>query len=135
MKANSKNYTYAIGRRKESSARIRLFKGKGENLINSKPAKDYFLQEVAKKVLAKPFEVTETADKYYFTGRVMGGGKEGQLEALVLGIARALSKVSPEKFKIILRKANLLTRDARTRQRRMVGMGGKSRRKKQSPKR
>lgn len=135
MKVNSKNYTYAIGRRKESSARVRLFKGKGENQINSKPANEYFQQEVAKKVLGKPFEVTETSDKYFFTGRVIGGGKEGQLEALVLGIARALSKVSPDKFKPQLRKANLVTRDSRTRQRRMVGMGGKSRRKKQSPKR
>lgn len=135
MKASSKNYTYAVGRRKMSSARVRLFKGKGENTVNSQSAQKYFPQEVAQKVLTKPFEVTDTLDKYYFSGRIMGGGKEGQLEALVLGIARALAKISPEKFKIILRKENLLTRDSRTRQRRMVGMGGKSRRKKQSPKR
>jgi len=86
-------------------------------------------------MLAKPFGVTETSDKYYFSGRVTGGGKEGQLAAIILGLSRALVKVSPEKNRIVLRKASLLTRDSRVRERRMVGMGGKARRKKQSPKR
>ena len=129
------DYIYAVGRRKESSARIRLYRGKGENTVNGMPATKYFEGEVAKKAMAKPFGATETSDKYYFSARVMGGGKNGQLSAVVLGLARALVKVSVDKNRVPLKKLGLLTRDSRIRQRRMVGMGGKSRRKKQSPKR
>jgi small subunit ribosomal protein S9 len=129
------DYFYGVGRRRESQARVRLYRGKAENTINGMPAEKYFEGAVAKKMLAKPMGATETTDKYYYSGRVTGGGREGQLAALVLAISRALVKVEPEKNRIVLRKLNLLTRDARTRQRRMVGMGGKSRRKKQSPKR
>jgi small subunit ribosomal protein S9 len=129
------DYTYAVGRRKESSARIRLFRGKGENTVNKITADKYFPGEVAAKTLAKPFGACEASDKYYYSARITGGGKEGQLSALILAIARALVKVAPEKNRPILRKLNLLTRDSRIRQRRMVGMGGKSRRKRQSPKR
>lgn len=129
------NYFYAVGRRKTSIARVRIFGGKGESTVNGVPAVKYFAGEIAKKAIAKPFGATETSDKYYFTARVTGGGKEGQLSSLVLAISRALVKVSDEKNRPTLRKLNLLTRDSRVRQRRMVGMGGKSRRKKQSPKR
>jgi small subunit ribosomal protein S9 len=129
------DYISAIGRRKESSARIRLFRGKGENTVNNMPATKYFEGRIMQKILVRPFGATETSDKYYFSGRVTGGGKEGQLEAIVLGLSRALVKVSPEKNRIVLRKASLLTRDSRVRERRMVGNGGKARRQKQSPKR
>jgi small subunit ribosomal protein S9 len=125
----TKKYTFAVGRRKTASARVRLFKGTGENLINGKKVEDFIIQ------LAKPFKLTETEGKYYFTAVVAGGGKEGQIEAIVHGIARALAKLNPEKFRSILKKNNLLTRDSRVRLRRMVGTGGKARRKKQSPKR
>lgn len=135
MKTKKIDYTSAVGRRKESIARVRIYRGKGENTVNGKPAGKYFEGEVAKKAIAKPFGATETSDKFYFTARVTGGGKEGQLSALVLAISRALVAISSEKNRPILRKLNLLTSDSRTRQRRMVGMGGKSRRKKQSPKR
>jgi len=129
------DYVYGVGRRKESSARVRLFRGKGENTVNGMPAVKYFPGEVSKKAFERPFEVTETSGKFYFSGRVLGGGKEGQLSAIVLGLSRALVKAESEKNRLPLRKASLLSRDARIRQRRMVGMGGKSRRKKQSPKR
>lgn len=129
------DYIYGVGRRKESQARVRIYHGKGENTVNEMVVSKYFPGEVAAKTIAKPFGATETSDKYYFSARVVGGGKEAQLEALVLGISRGLVKLSPEKNKIVLRKLNLLTRDSRNRQRRMVGMGGKARRKKQSPKR
>lgn len=124
-KVKKVDYIYAVGRRKESSARVRVFRGKGENTVNVQPADKYFPGELSLKMLMKPFSATETSDKFYFSGRVTGGGKEGQLSALVLAIARALVKIEPEKNKIILRKLNLLTRDSRIRQRRMVGMGGK----------
>lgn len=129
------DYIYAIGRRRSSAARVRLHKGKGENMVNDKPFEKYFKGQVAKNLIAKPFGVTETSEKYYFTARILGGGMNGQLEALILAVSRALVKVSPEKFRPLLRKLNLLSRDSRVRQRRMVGMGGKSRREKQSPKR
>lgn len=129
------DYIFAIGRRKESSARARLYRGKAENTVNGMPAAKYFPGELASKAIAKPFGATETSDKYYFSAKVAGGGKEGQLSALVLALARTLVKVSPEKNKLVLKKLNLLTRDSRIRQRRMVGKGGKARRAKQSPKR
>jgi small subunit ribosomal protein S9 len=129
------NFTYAKGARKESSARVRIFRGKGENTVNEIPAEKYFPGIVMESAWKKPFRVTETTDKYYFSAKVEGGGKEGQLDALVNGIAKALVKTSAEKYKKELRKFNLLTRDSRMRQRRMIGMGGKARRKKQSPKR
>jgi small subunit ribosomal protein S9 len=103
--------------------------------VNGKEFSKYFEGEIAKKLVAKPFGVTETSDKYYFSARVIGGGKNSQLEAVILGISRGLSKIAPEKNNPLLRKMGLLTRDGRERQRRMVGKGGKSRRKKQSPKR
>jgi small subunit ribosomal protein S9 len=129
------DYIYGVGRRRTSSCRVRLYRGKGENTVNGIPASKYFEGEIAKRALAKPFGVTETSDKYYFSAKVVGGGKNGQLEAVILGIARALVKASVEKNRVPLKKLGLLTRDSRIRQRRMVGMGGKSRRKKQSPKR
>jgi small subunit ribosomal protein S9 len=129
------DYTYGVGRRKESSARVRLYRGKGENTVNSMPAGKYFPGEIAGKALAKPMGATETSDKYYYSARVLGGGKEAQLSAVILGLSRSLVKVASDKNRVPLKKLGLLTRDSRIRQRRMVGMGGKSRRKKQSPKR
>jgi len=129
------NYIYAIGKRKESSARVRLYHGQRENTVNGISVEKYFPGVLYETVWKKPFRVTETIDKYYFSAKIAGGGKQGQLEALSHGISRALAKASKEKFRPPLKKLGLLTRDARTRQRRMVGMGGKSRRKKQSPKR
>ena len=129
------DYTFGVGRRKESAARVRLYRGKGENTVNGMPTEKYFPGEIAKKAIAKPMGATETSDKYYFSAKVAGGGKEAQLSAVILGLTRSLVKVSSEKNRIPLKKLGLLTRDSRVRQRRMVGMGGKSRRKRQSPKR
>jgi small subunit ribosomal protein S9 len=129
------NWIYAIGRRRTSSARVRLFKSKGENLVNDKPFEEYFPGEVAREAWEKPFKLTDTLGKYYVTVRVIGGGKKGQLEAVIHGIARALNSTNKEKFRASLKKAGLLTRDSRIRERRKVGTGGKARRKKQSPKR
>ncbi len=129
------NYIFAVGKRKTASARVRLFKGKGENTVNGTSFEKYFPGAVNKKYWQNPFVLTETMEKYYVSAKVEGSGKGGQLDAVVLAIARALSEASPEKYKIPLKKAGLLKRDSRVRQRRMVGMGGKSRRAKQSPKR
>ena len=130
-----KDYTYAVGRRKESSARVRLYKGKGENIVNDRPMEEYFPGEVNKVKYELPFKLTDTLGKYYVTARVNGGGKKGQLGAVVHGIARCFSKENEEKFRAPLKKEGLLTRDARVKERRKVGTGGKARRQKQSPKR
>jgi len=133
--AKKLNYTYTTGKRRTSSARIRLFHGKGKNIVNEIPLEKYFPGDVDKSKWLKPFNVTETFDKYYFSAKVVGGGKQGQLDAVVHGLSKALAKVKPDKFRIPLKKVGLLTRDARIRERRKIGMGGKARRKKQSPKR
>ena len=134
-KTKKQNYTSAAGKRKTASARVRLFKGKGESTVNAIAIEKYFPGAVNKEYWQRPFILTDTLEKYYVSAKIQGSGKNGQLDALVLGIARALSKVNPEKFKPAVKKAGLLKRDSRIRQRRMVGMGGKSRRAKQSPKR
>ena len=140
-----KDYIFAVGRRKESVARVRLYSKdsimwdgveikKGEIVVNKKPALLYF-GEQNEKEFKKPLTTTNTEKKFVITVVVQGGGKVGQLDAMVLGIARALDEFDREKFHSLLRKKGLLTRDARIRERRKVGMGGKARRKKQSPKR
>ncbi|OGM19556.1 30S ribosomal protein S9 [Candidatus Woesebacteria bacterium RIFCSPLOWO2_01_FULL_37_19] len=134
VKTKKIDFKYAKGRRKTASARIRLYRGKGESTVNGKPIGEYFSGVINKDLWARPFKIVDVSDKYYVTVKVAGGGLRGQVEAVTLGIARALAKERLE-FRKPLKDAGLLTRDARVRQRRMIGMGGKARRKKQSPKR
>jgi small subunit ribosomal protein S9 len=135
VKNKKVNYTYGVGRRKEASARARVIKGKGETVVNDMSIAKYFPGEVSRLILLKPFSLTKTEDKYFATIRVVGGGKEAQLEASVLAISRALEKAKKDEFRTPLKKAGLLTRDHRSRERRKVNTGGKARRQKQSPKR
>lgn len=134
ISSKSKSYLYAIGRRRSAVATIKLYPSKGESVVNKITLSKYFPIRAAKIIYQQPFTVTETEDKYHFDAKISGGGKHGQLEALVLAISRALKKDHPE-YTTQLRLANLLTVDSRVRQRRMVGTGGKARRQKQSPKR
>ncbi len=131
-KKNSTTYIYALGRRKAAVATVKLYKGKGDSSINSRPLNKYFPLTFSR--LDLPFTITETQNKYYFNAKIVGGGKTGQLSALTLALSRALKK-SNEDFTSSLAQAGLLTVDARVRERRMVGTGGKARRQKQSPKR
>ncbi len=128
-------YIFAVGRRKTAVARVRLFKGKGEILVNNQPIAKYFPSEQAKVFYLKPFQVTETLNKYYATIKVEGSGRSGQLGAVVHGLARVLDKENKEAYHSSLKKAGLLTRDPRAKERRKVGQMGKARKKKQSPKR
>ena len=134
MAKTKKNYTYAVGKRKSSSARVRLYKGSEENTVNTMLVGKYFPGDGALAAWSKPFETLDVVGKYFFTARVAGGGKQGQLDAVVHGIARAMSKVK-EGNRIPLKKEGLLTRDDRIRERRKMNTGGKARRAKQSPKR
>jgi len=140
-----KDFIFAIGRRKSSTAQVRLYKKdatvwgttevkKGEFVVNNKPALAYFGKSF-ESVYRQPLQATGTENKFAVSIKVSGGGKMGQLDAAVLAIARGLDKIDREKFHTILKKKGMLTRDPRVRERRKVGMGGKSRRRKQSPKR
>lgn len=132
--AKKLKYIYAIGKRKTSSANVRLLKGNEENTVNGQLVGKYFPGEEAKVAWQKPFETLSLTGKYYFSARVAGGGKKGQLDAVVFALSRAFTKIKDE-HKKPLKKEGLLTRDSRIRERRKMGMGGKARRKKQSPKR
>lgn len=135
MIKSTKKYTSAVGRRKSSSSRVRLYRGDDQNMVNDKPIGKYFPGASYTAAWQKPFELTDTVGKYYVTVKVLGGGIKGQLDATVLGIARALVAKNPEKYRLPLKKAGLLTRDARIRERRKPGTGGRARKQKQSPKR
>lgn len=118
------NYYYALGRRKSSTARARLSIGKGDITINNKPAEEYFAQsKTLLKELVKPFAVTDTLAKYNVSVVVSGGGHSGQSEAIRLAIAKALV-VSNVDFKSTLRRAELLGRDPREKERKKFGLKG-----------
>jgi len=134
-KSSKTNYTYAVGRRRAAVATVKLFSGKSDNTVNGDKVDKYFPGEHNQVLVNKPFTVTETVGKFNYQAKIIGGGKNGQLEALTLAISRALKKLDEVAYKSLLRNANLLTVDSRVRQRRMVGTGGKARRQKQSPKR
>jgi small subunit ribosomal protein S9 len=133
--SKSKEYIYAVGRRKTATARVRLFPKKGDLIINGMPAGKYFSGDRAKIEYTKPLLVTKTLGKYSFSIKVEGSGISGQIGAVSHGLARALAKFNLEEFRPILKKHGLLTRDSRKKERTKVGTGGKARRKKQSPKR
>jgi len=131
-KKSATTYIYAVGRRKSAIATIKLFSGKGESAVNGRALKDYFPLTFSR--LDLPFTITSTLNKFHFVSKIVGGGKTGQLSALILAISRALKKGNAD-LTLVLSQAGLLTVDARVRERRMVGTGGKARRQKQSPKR
>lgn len=122
-KETKKNYFYAIGRRKSSIATIRLFKGKGEDIWVNKetPIKERYLSEREQTYLYKPFLLTDTNGKFHFHTKTTGGGKSGQLGAIRLAISRALLKVD-DSFRSPLKKAGMLVRDPREKERKKPGL-------------
>ena len=106
-------YFEGIGRRKTSTARVRIYKGDKASTINGVPVVDY-LKEMNKAELyiIKPLTVVGLEKQYYFTAKVQGGGITGQADAIRLGLARAINEMNPE-VKPTLRKEDLLTRDPR----------------------
>lgn len=133
--ARSKNYTYAVGRRKVATARVRLYAKKGDLTVNGQPITSYFPGPIAEKKYLEPLQITGTDTKFSFSAKVEGSGKHAQLGAVIHGLSRALAKHNPDDFRIPLKKRGLLTRDPRMKETRKVGTGGKARRKKSSPKR
>lgn len=118
------NYFYALGRRKSATARVRLMTGKGAITVNGKPAEEYFADsKTLIAELSKPFVAVEQNDKYDVSVMVSGGGHAGQADAIRLGIAKALIIVN-EDLRATLRRAELLGRDPRERERKKFGLKG-----------
>lgn len=115
--------TYATGRRKTAIARVWITRGTGKMAINKQPLEDYFGSIFFEPKVAKPFAITETIDEYDVMATVKGGGKSAQVDALVHGIARALQELNPE-MRIPLKRAGLLTRDPRAKERKKYGQRG-----------
>ena len=130
-----KEYFAAVGRRKTAVARVRIWPGKQELIINGKPLSVYFKGDTIKKMIHSPFVVADVLGQYTGSIKVEGSGIMGQAEAIMHGIGRALMKADPEKFKKLMRDGGFLTRDPRMKETRKSGQGGRARAKKQSPKR
>jgi small subunit ribosomal protein S9 len=123
MATNS--YFYGLGRRKSATARVRLFTGKGDILINEKPAAEYFDgSKFHISELSKPFNALELdPEKYHVSAKVAGGGHASQVDAIRLGISKALVELN-EDYRATLRRANMLGRDPREKERKKFGLKG-----------
>ncbi|SET73685.1 SSU ribosomal protein S9P [Oceanobacillus limi] len=114
---------YGTGRRKSSTARVRLVPGTGNVTINGRDAKDYFPYETQLLILNQPLKATETDGTYDVLVNVDGGGFTGQAGAIRHGIARALLEADPE-YRASLKREGFLTRDARMKERKKYGLKG-----------
>ena len=114
---------YGTGRRKTSVARVWLRPGGGRILVNRRPFEDYFPRETLRMIIAQPLEVTSTIGQFDIFVTVGGGGPSGQAGAVRHGLSRALARFD-EKLRIPLKKAGLLTRDPRMRERKKYGQPG-----------
>ncbi len=117
------SYFYGTGRRKSSVARVRVYNGTGKITINDRDIDDYFGLETLKLIVRQPLALTGTADKFDIVCRVAGGGVTGQAGAIRHGISRALLQFDAE-LRPELKKAGLLTRDPRMKERKKYGLKG-----------
>jgi small subunit ribosomal protein S9 len=114
-------YYYGVGRRKQAIATVRLFSGKGTTSVNELPAESYFNNATLVAELSQALELTGNNEKMHASIKVVGGGKRGQAEAARLAIARALLEVNND-LRPTLKKAGLLTRDPREKERKKPGL-------------
>ncbi len=115
-------YLYGTGKRKTAVARVRLLPGDGQIIVNGRPAKEYFGgRDVYQLVMQTPFQLTGTEGRYSASIKVAGGGHTGQAEAIRHGVSRALL-LADEGYRPVLKSAGLLTRDARIKERKKVGL-------------
>jgi len=117
----STQYYEGVGRRKSATARVRIYSGNGTLVVNDKPLSDYFPRQGDADAALMPLTVAGMQGKFDVSVKVNGGGVTGQTDAVQLGIARALLVYNPE-LKPALRKAGLLTRDAREKERKKPGL-------------
>ena len=123
MYTSAKPYFYGTGRRKKSVARVRLYPGTGTVTINGRDIDDYFGLETLKLIVNQPFTVTDTLGKFDIVCRVNGGGFSGQAGAIRHGVAKALLQADAT-YRPALKKAGLLTRDPRMKERKKYGLKG-----------
>ncbi len=114
---------YGTGRRKSSVARVRLIPGKGQITINNRGFVDYIPSGATRLDVLQPLTLTKTESSYDVVVNVCGGGISGQAGAIRHGITRALLEVNPE-YRPILKKAGLITRDPRSKERKKYGLKG-----------
>ena len=112
---------YGTGRRKSSTARVFMTKGKGQIVINDRPLDEFFGRETARMIVRQPLEKLEMTDNFDIKATVTGGGISGQAGAIRLGVTRALIEYD-EELRRPLRKAGYVTRDAREVERKKVGL-------------
>ena len=112
----------ATGRRKEAVARVRIVPGTGKWTINGRELDNYFPNKLHQQVVNEPFATTQMEGRFDVIARIHGGGITGQAGALRLGVARALNAVDVEANRASLKKAGLLTRDARVIERKKAGL-------------
>ena len=126
--ADSKKYTYGLGRRKAATATVRLYSGKGDIIINGKPALEYLSGN--KTYLAEitdPLALAEKQKEFDITILVKGGGLAGQVDAIKLAISKALVVVAPD-LRPVLKKAGMMKRDPREKERKKYGLRSARRR-------
>lgn len=111
----------ATGRRKHSIARVQLRPGRGQIIVNGKTVSEYFGRRILDIIVRQPLVITGTGDKFDIVAKVQGGGMSGQAGALRHGIARALQEYNPD-LRLPLKKAGLLTRDPRMKERYKYGL-------------
>jgi small subunit ribosomal protein S9 len=117
----AKPLVQATGRRKASVARVRLVDGSGQVTLNGRPLEDYFPTMATRLRVMEPLQITQTQGRYDVNATLEGGGLTGQADALRLGISRALIELD-EELRPVLKKAGLLTRDARVVERKKYGL-------------
>lgn len=114
-------YNGAVGRRKEAVARVRLYSGTGQILINGKDYKYYYTNESQREAIYAPLKLLGLEKKFDISAVVSGGGKSGQLDAICHGTSRALVE-SDESYRTTLKKSGFLTRDPRAKERKKCGL-------------
>jgi len=114
---------YGTGRRKKAIARVRLVAGSGNIIINKRDIENYFDYDTLRVIVKEPLVITDTLDKYDALVTVNGGGYTGQAGAIRHGITRALMVLNPE-FRGVLKKAGMVTRDPRAKERKKYGLKG-----------
>jgi small subunit ribosomal protein S9 len=115
-------YYYGTGRRKSAVARVRLYPGNGQVLINSKTVEEYFGgRNIYGQMIQQPLALTDNASKFNVTVKVLGGGTTGQAGAVRHGLARALVQADAN-YRSVLKKAGLLARDPRVKERKKPGL-------------
>jgi small subunit ribosomal protein S9 len=120
--AETRSYYEGCGRRKEATARVRLYtQGQGDFTLNDKPMTEYFSRQVDQAMANQPLQVTGTEGRFDISVKLSGGGVTGQATAVRMGIARALLKADPE-YRKVLRQHGYLTRDARAKERKKPGL-------------